>query len=175
MRTPSSQRGISLLLTLILLVLVALTAASSMRGAITGQRTVNNARQESLAHQYAEIGLRYCEGQLTLESIARVPTLQAAQLPAPVAVEELRGLQSVTWVVNPPVVTTVPATEVASADSTLAPTTFPQCYVDRAILPAGSTTYVVTARGFSPGYAAKPDGSTVSGAVVWLQSFVLLN
>jgi hypothetical protein len=176
MRMPERQRGISLVLTLVLMVVIALTAAASMRGVISGERIVNNARLEALAQQYAEIGLRYCEGQLTLQSAARVPTLQDAQLPAPVPMGQLLGQQSPTWTASPPLATTVPAAEVAGSDSTVVPPVFPQCFVDRAVLlPGGSTTFVVTARGFSPGYSARADGTTQSGAVVWLQSVVILN
>lgn len=167
------QRGLSLILTLVMLVIIALTAAASMRGAITGEKVVNNVRLESLAHEYAEVALRYCEAQMTLESASRVPTLQEAQLPAAVAMTALLGQQSATWTVTPPVVTTVPASEISSADSSSAPTVPPQCFVDRVTQP--SSTYVVTARGFSPGYSARPDGTTLSGSVVWLQSAITLN
>jgi type IV pilus assembly protein PilX len=166
------QRGLSLILTLVMLVVIAMTAAASMRGAITGEKVVNNVRLESLAHEYAEIALRYCEDQITLESSARVPTLQDTQLPAPVLMSELLGQRSVTWSATPAVVTAVPAAEISSADSSATPSTPPQCFVDRATLPS---TYVVTARGFSPGYSARPDGTTLSGSVVWLQSVFTLN
>jgi Tfp pilus assembly protein PilX len=165
------QRGISLVLTLIMLVVAALTAAASMRGAITGEKAVTNIRMENLAQEYAEMALRYCEDQLMLESSARVPTLQDEQLPGAVPRDALIGELPATWVADPPIVTSVAITELASADSTLAPSRPPQCFVDRMTLPGG-TVYVVTARGFSPGYAARADGTTSAGAVVWLQSTI---
>lgn len=169
------QRGLSLILTLIMLVVIALTATSSMRGAISSEKAVNNLRLESLAHEYAEIALRYCEDQLTLESAARVPTLQDAQLPAPVAMgAALQGQEAATWTAQPSAVTVVPAAEVGGADSSVSPTTLPQCFVDRATLD-GAPVFVVTARGFSPGYAARADGTTSTGSVVWLQSVLTLN
>lgn len=173
--TRARQRGLSLILTLVMLVVIALTAAASMRGAVTGEKVVNNVRLESLAHEYAEIALRYCEGQIMLDSAARVPTLQDTQLPNPVPMGELLGQQSATWTASPAVVTTVPATEISSANSSATPSTAPQCFVDRATLPSTSTSFVVTARGFSPGYSARPDGTTLSGSVVWLQSVFTLN
>ena len=48
--------------------------------------------------------------------------------------------------------------------------------VERQGLADGSLAYVITARGFSPGYAADAvSGVTTAGSVVWLQSTVLLN
>ena len=117
------QRGLSLILTLVMLVVIALTAAASMRGAITGEKVVNNVRLESLAHEYAEIALRYCEGQLTLESSARVPTLQDTQLPLPTPINELRGQQSATWTATPSLVTVIPVAEISSPDSSATPST----------------------------------------------------
>jgi hypothetical protein len=39
-----------------------------------------------------------------------------------------------------------------------------------------NVAYVITARGFSPGYTADAvTGRTLSGSVVWLQSMVSLN
>jgi type IV pilus assembly protein PilX len=169
------QRGLSLILTLIMLAIIGMTAAASMRGAISGEKTVNNMRLESQANEYAEVALRYCEDQLVLESAARVPTLQDTQLPAPVSITALLGQQSATWTATPSLVTTVPATEIAGDASSTSPTQAPQCFVDRATLPGGSLTFVVTARGFSPGYSARPDGTTRSGSVVWLQSVLTLN
>jgi hypothetical protein len=52
----------------------------------------------------------------------------------------------------------------------------PECVVERQGLADGSLAYVITARGFSPGYTADGvSGVTTAGSVVWLQSLVLLD
>jgi len=171
---PRRSRGVSLIVTLIMLVIIGLTATVSMRGAVSSERVVNNLRMDTLAQQYAETALRYCEGELAKDSASRTPTLQDAQLTPTVVITAARGEVSSTWTNTPTAVTTVPSAELESANSTFKPRA-PQCYVDRVQLAGGSVTYLVTARGFSPGYEANANGTTKTGAVVWLQSLLALN
>ena len=72
--------------------------------------------------------------------------------------------------------TIVPEARVKSQDSAFRPARLPECVVERQVLADGNRAYVVTARGFSPGYVADAaTGATTAGSVVWLQSIVLLN
>ena len=64
--TTTGQRGVSLLIVLIMLVIIGLTSAASLRSASSNERISNNFRMHALAEQYAEAALRYCETQLTL-------------------------------------------------------------------------------------------------------------
>lgn len=171
------QRGVSLIVVLVMLVVIGLTAGASMRGAISSEKVVNNLRLEALAQQYAEMALRYCEAQMGEDTLVRVPTLQDIVLPAAVPLNAARWNDPATWTATPGPVTTVPAALVASvADSSFAPARLPQCLVDRVALPTGLPAYVVTARGFSPGYQADPGtGATRAGTVVWLQSVIAMN
>ncbi len=70
--TNSGQRGVSLLIVLIMLVVIGLTSAASLRSASSNERISNNFRMHALAEQYAEAALRYCETQLSLADGARV-------------------------------------------------------------------------------------------------------
>ncbi len=177
------QRGVSLIITLIMLVVIGLTAASSMKLAISGEGVVNNLREEAQAQQYAEVALRYCEGEMTRASAARpVAALQDGALPAAVALSATTWNTTATWTGGAKTAVTIPNTEVYNnVDSTLRDTeitVLPECRVERVILgapPAGVTIYLITARGFSPGYAANADGTTRRGAVVWLQSLLTVS
>jgi hypothetical protein len=76
--------------------------------------------------------------------------------------------------------TRVPEALVSSADSAFKPAQLPQCAVEKQSLvmtqngvPAGTAdVYVITARGFSTDYSASPQGVSLTGSVVWLQSLV---
>lgn len=168
-------QGSSLIITLIMLVIIGLTAAASMRGAISSERVVNNLRVEALAQQYAEAALRYCEAQMVLPSTGRVPLLQDAQLPAVSPIASANWQLSSTWTTTPTAIVSLPPTQVRSVNSSVT-ATLPQCYVNPVqLIGGGSTAFVITARGFSPGYSANANGTTRSGSVVWLQSLVAVN
>ena len=81
------QRGISLIIVLILVVVIGLTASSAMRSATSSQRVTNNLRMEGMAQQYAEAALRFCEAQMAIDDpvtgggVPRVGTLLNANIP----------------------------------------------------------------------------------------------
>lgn len=175
------HKGASLILVLIMMVIIGLTAASAMRNATSDQRATNNLRMDSLAQQYAEAALRYCEAQLRLTDAARINTLKAAVIPATTAAAS-GWEQTVTWLGTPgtggasATRTTLPLAQISTTGvSSIVPTKFPECVAETQTV--GSPTFtvtVVTARGFSPDYQANSSGNTTSGAVVWLQSILNL-
>jgi len=181
-RAPYPQaahlRGISLLVVLFMLVIIGITAASAMRNATSEQRATNNLRMEGTAQQYAEAALRYCETQMQLPDAGRVATLKAAVIPA--TTFDLSGWEDpATWTGAGGRAsasrTTVPDAQISNVDVDK-PAVNPQCVVESQT--AGSPTFtitVITARGFSPDYAADAGGNTSRGAVVWLQSIVNVN
>ena len=181
MNAPSSppsnrhaNRGISLIIVLIMMIIIGITAATAMRSATSEQRATNNMRVEASALQYAEAALRYCENQMKKNSADRVSTLQTAAIGAsttygpptttgwedPLTWTGSTGRKSSTR-------TTVPDSVVKDTSNTVLPNKKPECVVENI------TGYglVVTARGFSPDYVVDTStGFTTSGAVVWLQS-----
>jgi type IV pilus assembly protein PilX len=174
--SKTRQRGISLIIVLILLVVIGLTAAAAMRGANSSQRVTNNVRMDNIAQQYAEAALRYCESQLQLPDANRVNSLKAAVLPAgtgaPGAWEDpVSWTGSVGAGAAASTRTALPAAQYGSALSSYIPAKAPECVAETQTLgtPAFTVT-VVTARGFSPDYKADGNGNTTHGAVVWLQS-----
>ena len=177
------QRGVSLLIVLIMLVVIGLTSAASLRSASSNERISNNFRMHALAEQYAEAALRYCETQLTLSDGARVDSLKEASLRAFTGAAYPAWANPLTWTGvggASASLTRVPEALVASADSAYKPAQLPQCAVEKLSLalmqngvPAGAgDVYVITARGFSTDYSASPQGVSLTGSVVWLQSLV---
>jgi Tfp pilus assembly protein PilX len=181
--TTPGQRGVSLLIVLIMLVIIGLTSAASLRSASSNERISNNFRMHALAEQYAEAALRYCETQLTLADGARMDSLKEASLRVFTGAAYPAWANPLTWTGAGGAfasLTSVPEAVVTSADSAFKPTLLPQCAVEKQSLaltlngaPAGAAdVYVITARGFSTDYSASPQGVSLTGSVVWLQSLV---
>jgi type IV pilus assembly protein PilX len=185
------QRGISLIIVLILVVVIGLTASSAMRSATSSQRVTNNLRMEGMAQQYAEAALRFCEAQMAIPDPAvavapRVGTLLNATIPV---VDITAGMQpawlnTVSWTsaaataqvaATPHAAatrTTLVAGQISSGISTYVPATLPECIVERQTLPGPFAVVVVTARGFSTDYQKDVNGRTTNGSVVWLQTIL---
>lgn len=179
-KLPNSQRGISLIIVLILVVVIGLTASAAMRSATSSQRVTTNVRMDNMAQQYAEAALRFCESQLRMADASRVNSLKVAVIPAVnVTVVGTPGLweNAISWT-GAPTAGFAAATRTAlstsqyssSGLSSYQPAKAPECVAEVQTL--GSPTFtvtVVTARGFSTDYQADTNGNTVNGAVVWLQ------
>lgn len=167
------QTGAALIVAMILVVLIALMAAASMRSATSGEQVVNGLRLEALAQQYAEMALRYCETELTKGAAARTPALRKFDAVAAVLPANASWRNVASW--HPKGnAAIVPDSIVANNDdSSFTPALRPECLIDKVTLPGGNEALLVTARGFSPGYRADAaTGQTLGGAVVWLQSTV---
>lgn len=167
------QRGASLIITLIMLVVIGLTAASAMKTATSSEKVVNNIRMQSGAQQYAEAALRYCESQLKLVSSSRVATLQDASVPVTTTATS-NWEKTSTWVGGATLKTVVPAAALQSANSAYVPAVKPECYAESQLI-TGVTFTVITSRGFSPDYTTTlASGATTNGSVAWMQSLVTL-
>nr|WP_236589460.1 hypothetical protein [Ramlibacter aurantiacus] len=160
-----------MIIALVILVLIGLGAATAMRMAGSARQVSSNMRQEALAQQYAELALSYCESEL--QKAQREPGFEDTDL------STTAGIGAGTW--RKPAAWTstgigaakdVPGTLVSGSQP---PKKNPQCFVELLqVAGAVNTVYLVTARGFSAGYDAEPDGRTKAGAVVWLQSILAL-
>ncbi len=172
------QAGISLIIVMIMVVIVGMTSAAAIRNATSGERATNNIRLQGLAQQYAEAALRFCEGEVNKVDADRVATLREANI-----VQTPFGALAAAWE-NPlswtgaggasASRTTLPIAQIKSDDSSVTPTTLPQCVAERQVLADGGLVMVITARGFSSGYTANGSGVTTGGSVVWLQSISYL-
>lgn len=182
-----SQRGVTLIVALVMLVIIGFMSAAMMRGALTGDTIANNLRVQNYAMQQAQLGLRYCEHVVeknrlepqSARSAAGIPPPASAPPPPPpeppasypwqafkswhdgLPIDDGQGAQDVPreWYVG-------------SAVNELQPPKAPQCLI--ALHKTLDNTYVITARGFSPDWSEDGDGRTKSGSVVWLQSIVAM-
>jgi Tfp pilus assembly protein PilX len=173
------MRGASLIIVLVLLVVIGLTSAASLRNASSNERVSHNFRMHWLAEQYAEAALRYCQSQLLLADDERVSSLQESVLMAFSKTAAPGWANPQTWSGSGGAfasLTSVAQAFVESLDSAFVPQMLPQCVVERQALPllqngvsvGSADVYVITARGFSPDYREIRPG-LLSGAVVWLQ------
>lgn len=162
------QSGVALIVALVVLVIVALTSASVMRGALSADLVANNTRVQTLAAQAAHIALRYCENELQ----QNVPTVTVLSLGATPQFENMEN-----WADGSTKIKTIDPKYMSSDLSTFKPDKMPQCMVEEHDLNGdrayriGQDALQVTARGFSPDYQVE-DGKLVSGSVVWVQSLI---
>ncbi|MBA3593848.1 MAG: hypothetical protein M3Q12_09745 [Pseudomonadota bacterium] len=173
------QGGVSLIIVLIMVVIIGLTSAAAIRNATSDERVTNNMRMQSLAQQYAEAALRYCEAELAKADAARVATLQEANIVTTAFEADPAWNRTDTWLGGggaSATLTVLPELQIKSSNSAFKPSTLPQCVAEKQALKDTNIVYVITARGFSPDYTANAGtGKTTGGSVVWLQSTLALN
>lgn len=178
-QSPASQRGVVLIIALVMLVVISLLTTLSIRSATSTEKVSGNVRTTELASQAAEIALRYCEdavvqlymGTVTLPA---TPSVLDFQIP-------LRWKDTANWDVSGSEAFVVPA-DFVNQDS--GPATFrrpPECMVERMeVVSSGgaistTSTYVITARGFGPEVAAADAArARPQGSEVWMQSTIEL-
>lgn len=182
-KPPAGQRGVVLIIALILLVIISLLAVTSLRGAGSAEQLSGNVRTTELATQAADIALRHCEA-----SAIKVVHLLDGDTTSPAATYNDQGLDStkILWaatathwqsVSNWDTATTaayeLPASLVGGTTTYKRP---PECIVESltGVTPTGTpASFLITARGFGPEVTvADSDHSRPVGSVVWLQSTI---
>ena len=175
------QRGVVLVVTLILLVVISLLSAMTLRTAINTEAISSGPRVMVMGHQAAELALKYCE-EATVQliqsavTLPSVPTIQDYPALAS-AIPKWQDLDN--WDPGRVGVFVVPASALNQAGPYVSYNRLPECVVES--LPMAnadnstntSTSFVVTARGFGPEVASGTARPT--GAEVWLQSTIALN
>lgn len=184
------QRGVLLVVTLIMLLIISGIAAVSIKGAGSTEIVANNARTQAMAMQVAEAALRYCEmgaineHRLTVTETFAVTssTHTFAIRPAPVnaASRWWRNLSS--WQGASPVATAISLSSLdtlGASSSSSGSSTFalvfkrdPDCIAQYA--EASNKVLWITARGFGPDVAQGSVGSIPFGSEVFLQSTLRL-
>lgn len=169
------QRGISLVIVIVLIGAMALASAASLRASAGSLQLLRVRSMQALALEQAHWALYYCEAQLRLASDARNPALADAALPltTPAAMAWSVAANWHSGAIGAPLVWPVPSA--SSAPGLKAAS----CLAERQLLGGGPAAaapiYVVTARGLSPDHSADAaTGATRAGAAVWLQSTVLI-
>ena len=195
----TGERGVVLIVALIILVIISLLATFSIRNAVSTEALSGNVRTTQLATQAAEIALRYCEDGLQQSFNPTTPTLVISPLP-PVAgdpdpkrgfVVNYEPLSPTKWNVpnllywdtstsltgsSPTYVITVPPSYIGGS------VTFrraPECMIEHVPVTTASgtttftSTYVITARGFGPEVAAVDSTRKApTGSEAWMQSTI---
>lgn len=177
-RRPT-QRGIVLVIAMIMLIIVSLLAVTSMRNAASSESISGNVRTTELATQAAEIALRHCEASAVklAKNAAGDTTSAQATYSTTFASTNISAQGSNTWQSTATwdggasaTLFVLPASLVGGTTTYKRP---PECMVERlAASTTPPTVLLVTARGFGPEVASgtgRPQGSTV-----WLQSTIEL-
>ena len=177
------QRGIVLVIALILLVIISLLAVTSLRNAASSESVAGNVRTTELATQAADIALRHCESAAI--KVVRVLGGDTTSAEATYADQGLTSAEilwattadqwkSVTnWDTSTTAAFELPSSLVGGTATFKRP---PECMVESltGITPSGPpASFVITARGFGPEVAAADASRTRPvGSVVWLQSTI---
>jgi Tfp pilus assembly protein PilX len=162
----SGQRGVSLIIAMVMLVVIGFVSVAIMRRATSSDQVAMNNRLQTQANQYAQAALQFCENQIV--TTGTPITIRSSATPGNWTVKA-------NWLT-----TTAPASayQLTSTDlpSANTPAHLPQCLVEHSPLDASNAhLFIVTARGFSDDYSFDTTtGATKSGSVVWLQSQVLI-
>lgn len=156
------QRGISLIIAMVMLVVIGLVSVSVIRNTTSVDRVVNNNRLQTQANQFAQLALRFCENQVQLSTSNK--QLAAFQILSP-------GSWSVTsnWFDA----TKTYTLKTGDITGTVQPAHPPECMAETSSV--ASNIWLVTARGFSDDWAEDPTShATTNGSVVWLQSNIAM-
>lgn len=186
LRRPE-QRGVVLIIAMILLVVVSLLAVSSVRNSASTESVLGNVRTSELAAQAADIALRHCEA-----SVVEVISVAGGASPSYPTTFVLANIQAASttpqwqstgiWDSSANSVYVLPLALVNQAGGTIGATYRrpPECLVESLpVILTGtsavniSTSFVVTARGFGPevpALAASAARVRPLGSEVWLQS-----
>lgn len=181
----ASQQGVVLIVALIMLAIISLMAAATIKGSGSSEALSSSSRTQSLALQAADAALRYCEEgvQNVLNTTRAAEPARAGSLYVAVSItpEPFVPSTALNW-------TNLPTWDVGPISALIykLPPTFlsanniykrmPECMAQYTQNPAAGVTQVaITARGFGPDVVDVPDGDTVrkpQGAEVWLQSYL---
>jgi type IV pilus assembly protein PilX len=170
------ERGVVLIVVLVMLVIIGFMSVSVMRGAVEADQMSNSNRAQNQASEAAQLALRYCETAI----LTADPTLTIRAAPANNDTPML-WLTKANWVGDQALALEVPAAALkpTGMGSTLKR---PQCLAQfgpLAIAAAGAGVgntdqVILTVRGFSADYTQDSTSNTLqSGSVVWLQSTIL--
>lgn len=189
----AAQRGVVLIVALIMLVIISLLATFSIRNATSTESTAGNVRTTQLASQSAEIGLRYCEDQLDqikfntpTATIAVANVITSSQ---PSIALTKSGTSLTRWDTSASVANWNAANVIPTSAYIIIPTTAmggtgtfqrpAECMIEAvqvinsANVATTTSTYLITARGFGPEVgAADANRSRPTGSEIWLQSTI---
>lgn len=181
---PRRERGIVLIIALIMLGLISILAITSFRNASTSESVSGNVRTTELGSQSAEIALRHCEASVLamLSNASGAPTSYVTTFSASNILPFTTPAQwqnTGNWDSASSAAYVLPLTMVNQPGLATTYKRPPECMVEALpVMPAGagsvvnsSRSFVVTARGFGPDVvAASANRSRPVGSEIWMQS-----
>lgn len=178
-RGPRRQRGVVLIIAMVMLVVISLLASLSIRNALSSESVSGNVRTTELASQAAETALRYCESAVT--ALVTAGTAMPTGMTALAAVTPARFSDMTNYwdkVPAPNTIFVVPSDMVNTSGTTTTFSRMPECMIERVSTLntannalVDTRTYSITARGFGP-EVKDPSGTRGRpvGTEVFLQS-----
>jgi type IV pilus assembly protein PilX len=176
------QKGVVLIIALIMLVVISMLAVFSVRNATSNEAVSGNVRTTQLATQAAEFALRYCENDLVQTTPTLTVTFSTTDFPHALHKDNSGNLNYWDTSTSLPAgfnaVVVVPTTSIGGTTTFKRP---PECMIEpmqvlnSSGVPTHTSTFLITARGFGP--EVSEAGSTrdrPSGSEVWLQSTIEL-
>lgn len=167
------QRGIVLLLVLIILVVLSGAAIWAAKASISGEQVANNIRISATVTELAELALRYCEDGVIQNntSLVRLPfPVGATSGELPSAWQTLGN-----WTVTPTQINIVPNAQLQDALGR-SPAKAPICMIEEMRLAPIDMQrlqgFLITARGFSQDYVEAANGAITSGTDAWVQTMI---
>lgn len=174
---PSRQRGVVLVITLLLLMVLSILASISIKGATSTEQVSSQSRQRVLAQQAAEAALRFCETQVQAFRAGRMPSIQPqAFVVGATPTWQTMGNWDVVNSATTPGLTVVPLSAFGDTAGATPITYFnrpPECMAQYIVL-GDLTRVVVTARGFGPEVSSIRSAAAPVGTEVWLQSVLAM-
>jgi type IV pilus assembly protein PilX len=171
-RAPRRQRGIVLIVAMVMLVVISLLASLSIRNALSSEGVSGNVRVTELASQAAETALKVCENAVSEYALAG--TAMPTGMTALGVVSPARYTDMATWwdaASIPAGIYVVPAEKVNTGGSADTYARMPECMIERMyVMSVDNTvrtdtrTYMITARGFGPDVkntTGRPEGTEV--------------
>lgn len=166
------QRGIVLLLVLIILVVLSGAAIWAAKASISGEQVANNIRISATVTELAELALRYCEDGVVQNKAG----LNKLDFPVNATSGELpsawQTLSNWTVAVN---INQVPQAQLQDALGR-SPAIAPICMIEEMRLAPIDMQrlqgFLITARGFSQDYQEAANGAITSGTDAWVQSMI---
>jgi len=184
-RPGARQRGVVLIIALLMLMVISLLAVGSIRNAASTESVAGNVRITELATQAAEIALRHCESSVldTLSVAAGGTSAYASTFTVSHVLPPAnppRWQNMAIWDSVSPATYVLPLSLVNEAGMLVTYRRPPECMVEPLpVMPSDATvlrtttSFVITARGFGPDVAAADaNRSRPVGGEVWLQSHI---
>lgn len=177
--SDSKQKGVVLIISLIILVIISILAITSLRNVSSSEMVSGNVRTTELANQAAEFALRFCEKEVeNFKNGSSTITINDYSDPPLWSELDSKTNTLVNWEGKNSAskINVLSASLLNQSDISYATyKRLPECMIEPMENkdPSEASTFRITARGFGPEVsAADTNRSRPAGTEVWLQSTI---